>query len=133
MKFDLYVATPKVKLCRQAYCMVTGIQERTLRNYMAKIRAGIEGFAFRGRPPGYEDTKTELARCFLMHYAKLHDSIPNATCKGIPEVRQSMPEHGPYHPLPPRPSACRGVTLPPSPCYPTSLSMWLTSGSPRRA
>ena len=60
---------------------------RTLQTYISKLRQGVEGFAWPGRPSGWESTKTEMARCFLTHYASLHDRMPNSFVDGMPEVR----------------------------------------------
>lgn len=66
--------------------MITGVSLRTLQSYISRVKRGEEGFAAVGRPSGWEGIKSELARCFLNHYASCHDKMPNATVDGIPEV-----------------------------------------------
>lgn len=74
------IATKDVKLCDKAFCMVTGIAERTLYSWKARIKAHEQPCQV-GRKLGHVAAKTEAARAFLAHYASLHDYSPNETTK----------------------------------------------------
>lgn len=75
-----------IELCQKAFCMITGLLPRCLTTYKAYVEQGIEPNQVCGRKEGTLATRTEMAREWLLHYAALHDRMPNAATDGVAEV-----------------------------------------------
>lgn len=85
-----YKVKVDVELCQNAYAKIHGVSVRTFQRYTKWARDGVTGKP-KGRKPGTSTAKSQAARCWLMHYASLHDKMPNSSVNGVTKVSHPIP------------------------------------------